>query len=133
QGAADADHVPHGHGADRSLLAIAKALDAARLQGGHGDHGHDHADGPHGGHDHGHADGGHDHGHADGPHDPHGLAADWGADPRSLEHPGERTDAGAHNRGHGRAWKQGDPVPAPILSSLPVRSRSRGRWDADGM
>ncbi|MER5423621.1 DUF4437 domain-containing protein [Streptosporangium roseum] len=140
QGAADADHVPHGHGADRSLLAIAKALDAARLQGGHGDHGHadgghdhGHTDGHHGDHDHGHADAHHNHGHTDGGHDLHGPAAEWGADPRSLEHPGERTDAGAHNRGHGRAWKQGDPVPAPILSSLPVRSRSRGRWDADGM
>ena len=30
-------------------------------------------------------------------------------------------------------WKEGDPIPAPILSSLPVRSRSRGRWDGDGM
>ena len=55
------------------------------------------------------------------------------ADPSTLEHADERTDAHAHNWGAGRPWKAGDPVPAPILSSLPVRSRSRGRWDADGM
>ncbi|WP_157249212.1 DUF4437 domain-containing protein [Nonomuraea typhae] len=60
-------------------------------------------------------------------------AADWGADPATLEHPDERTGAAAHNRGAGRAWKPGDPIPAPIISSLPVRSRSRGRWDGDGM
>ena len=45
----------------------------------------------------------------------------------------ERTDANAHNWGAGRVWTPGDPYPAPILSSLPVRSRSRGRWDGDGM
>jgi hypothetical protein len=54
-------------------------------------------------------------------------------DPRSLEHRDERTDEHRHNWGAGRAWKQGDPIPAPIVSSLPVRSRSRGRWDGDGM
>jgi hypothetical protein len=57
---------------------------------------------------------------------------DW-PDPRSLEHPDERTDARRHNWGAGRPWKPGDPTPAPIVSSLPVRSRSRGRWDGDGM
>lgn len=91
QGATDADVIPHGH-TDKSLLAIAKARDAARLQGGH--------------------------------------SHDWGADPASLEHPEERR---SHNWGEGRVWKPGDPIPAPILSSLPVRSRSRGRWDGDGM
>ena len=58
--------------------------------------------------------------------------ADW-PDPDTLEHADERTDALSHNWGAGRAWKEGDPTPAPIISSLPVRSRSRGRWDADGM
>lgn len=95
QGAKDADVIPHGH-TDKSLLALAKARDAARLQDGHG---HYH----------------------------------WGADAASLEHPDERTDGDAHNWGAGRVWKPGDPIPAPILSSMPVRSRSRGRWDGDGM
>jgi hypothetical protein len=99
-GATDDDYVPHGQGQDRSLTAIAKAMDIARLQGGH------------------------DHEHS---------AVDWGADPMSLEHRDERTDAHAHNWGRGRPWKEGDPIPGPILSSLPVRSRSRGRWDGDGM
>ena len=84
-------------------------------------HAHDHAHGrgrePHHGHDHEH-----------GP-----VHADWGADPRSLEHPDERTDALAHVPGAGRAWKKGDPIPAPILSSRPVRSRTAGRWNGDGM
>jgi hypothetical protein len=99
-GAADDDYVPHGQGRDPGLRAIAKALDIARLQGGHED----------------------DH-----------LHLDWGADPTGLEHHDERTDAHAHNWGRGRPWKEGDPIPGPILSSLPVRSRSRGRWDGDGM
>jgi hypothetical protein len=89
-GQATADHVPHGQGPDRSLIALAKKLDAQSLQGGHG-HSHE------------------------------------------LEHPDERTDAHSHDRGHGRAWKPGTPIPAPILSTLPVRSRTAGRWDADGM
>jgi hypothetical protein len=54
-------------------------------------------------------------------------------EPRTLEHPDERSDARSHNWGAGRSWKDGEPIPAPIVSSLPVRSRSRGRWDADGM
>jgi hypothetical protein len=86
-------------------MAIAKALDIARLQGGHDGDEHDH-----------------DHPHVD-----------WGADPSGLAHRDERTDAHAHNWGRGRPWKEGDPIPGPILSSLPVRSRSRGRWDGDGM
>ena len=97
-GKEDADYVQHGQGVDASLVAIAKSLDAERLQGGH-DHAH----------------------------------FDWGTDPASLEHPDERTDAHSHNWGQGRVWKEGDPIPAPIISSLPVRSRSRGRWDGDGM
>ncbi len=138
--------VPHGSGTDKSLIALAKAIDAAQLQGGHSsdghthdhDHDHDHShehshgDGPHS-HDHTH---GHDHDHAesqDGPAHPPIPALDWGADPRSLEHADERTDAGAHNWGRGRIWKKGMPIPGPIVSSLPVRSRSRGRWDGDGM
>lgn len=107
QGGRDVDFVPHGHGTDKSLPAIAKAMDAARLQGGHTDHDHDH-----------------DHGHDQ---------LDWGADPHTLEHADERTDSGAHDWGQSRPWKQGDPIPAPILSSLPVRSRSAGRWSTDGM
>ncbi|MEV0595499.1 DUF4437 domain-containing protein [Nonomuraea cavernae] len=118
QGAVDDDYTQHGQGTDPSLLALAKAVDAARLQGGHGP-GHDHS------HDHSH-DHDHEHGH-DVP------AVDWGVDPAALEHADERTDEHAHNWGRGRVWKSGDPIPAPILSSLPVRSRSRGRWDADGM
>ncbi|MFG2017909.1 DUF4437 domain-containing protein [Actinomadura geliboluensis] len=114
QGQIDEDYVQHGTGADKSLIAIAKAMDAARLQGGHGhDHGHDH-------------DGEHDHGHEP-------VAADWGAEPASLEHADERTDDLAHVWGAGRVWKEGDPIPAPILSSRPVRSRSAGRWNGDGM
>lgn len=62
-----------------------------------------------------------------------GDAASRWPDPRSLEHPDERTDAHRHNWGAGRSWTEGDPIPAPILSSLPVRSRSAGRWDGDGM
>ncbi len=100
-GAADDDYVPHGQGHDKSVTAIAKALDIARLQGGH--EGDDH------------------------------VHLDWGADPTSLEHHDERTDTHAHNWGRGRPWKEGDPIPGPILSSIPVRSRSRGRWDGDGM
>ncbi|MEU5882485.1 DUF4437 domain-containing protein [Spirillospora sp. NPDC047279] len=95
QGEPDDDFVQHGHGTDTSITAIAKALDAARLQGGHG--------------------------------------PDWGSHAPTLEHPDERSDGHAHNWGRGRSWKQGDPVPAPILSSLPVRSRSAGRWAGDGM
>jgi hypothetical protein len=72
--------------------------------------------------EHGHSHGG-DHGHS---HE------EW-PDPKTLEHPDERTDEGAYNWGYGRKWEPGMPIPAPILSSLPVRSRSRGRWDGDGM
>jgi hypothetical protein len=130
QDAPNAEFHLHGLGTDRSLIAMAKAMDAFNLQGGHGDgeaHSHDHD------HDHDHdAAGGHDHDHThDGDH-AH-LHADWGVDPRALEHPAERTDEQAHNWGAGRAWAEGDPIPAPIISSLPVRSRSRGRWDGDGM
>ncbi|WJK43037.1 DUF4437 domain-containing protein [Solwaraspora sp. WMMA2056] len=127
QGAPDDPFVPHGLGPDPSMIAIAKALDAANLQGGHGPtggHSHDHSHG----HDHGH---GHDHDHS---HDrPEPPAADWGAPHDSLAHPDERTGEHAHNWGAGRKWTAGDPIPGPILSSLPVRSRSRGRWDGDGM
>ncbi len=111
-GATDDDYVPHGQGQDPSLKAIAKALDIARLQGGHGD---DHADG-------------HDH-----PDHDEDRTVDWGTDPGTFEHADERTDSHAHNWGRGRAWQEGDPIPGPIVSSLPVRSRSRGRWDGDGM
>ena len=116
QGEPDAPYVQHGTGPDRSLIELAKALDTARLQGGHDDdtHDHDHGD------DHAHDV---DHTHAE---------LGW-ADPSSLEHPDERTDSHSHNWGAGRSWKQGDTIPAPIVSSLPVRSRSRGRWDADGL
>lgn len=111
----DAPYVQHGTGPDRSLIELAKAFDTQRLQGGHGDHDHgDHDDHDHGDHDHTYADLG------------------W-ADANSLEHPDERTDGRDYNWGAGRSWKPGDPIPAPIVSSLPVRSRSRGRWDGDGM
>ncbi|MGW4795900.1 DUF4437 domain-containing protein [Nonomuraea sp. NPDC004297] len=109
QGAGDSDWFPPGDGPDKSLLAIAKAMDAARLQGGHT------------GDEHGHEHDGHEHEHP---------ALDWGTDAAELEHPHERE---SHNWGQGRPWKPGDPVPAPIISTLPVRSRSRGRWDGDGL
>ena len=108
QGAVNDDIKPHGTGFDPSNRAIALALAAF----------HDHALGHGDGHDHG---------------DDSAADFDWGADPRSLEHADERTDRNAHNWGAGRPWKPGDPIPAPILSSLPVRSRSIGRWDGDGM
>jgi hypothetical protein len=126
QGEIDPGYVQHGQGTDHSLVAIAKALDAANLQGGHSD-GHDHS------HDHSHDHGeeGHIHyGEVDASTLP---ATDWGRDPKLLEHPEERTDANSHNWGAGRVWSEGNPYPAPIISSLPVRSRSRGRWDGDGM
>ncbi|TDC98256.1 DUF4437 domain-containing protein [Actinomadura sp. 7K507] len=114
QGQIDEPYVQHGTGTDKSLIAIAKAMDAANLQGGHGPgHSHDHD---------------HDHDHE---HEP--VSADWGAEPRSLEHPDDRTDELAHVWGAGRSWNEGDPIPAPILSSRPVRSRSAGRWNGDGM
>jgi hypothetical protein len=109
-GEIDDDYVQHGHGPDRSVLAIAKALDAARLQGGHAlahDHDHDH-----------------DHDEAE---------PDWGAPVEAPERPDERIGALRHVWGAGRAWRKGEPVPAPILSSRPVRSRTTGRWDGDGM
>lgn len=106
-GAEDAPFVPHGTGVDRSLIELAKAFDMARLGEGHGDHDHDEGAPS---------------------HDQLGWPA-----PRSLEHPDERTDDHRHDWGAGRAWKEGDPIPPPIVSSLPVRSRSRGRWDGDGM
>lgn len=125
-GKADDPLVIHGTGLDKSLMAIAKAKDAANLQGGHDDgHTHDH--------DHDHDD---EHSHDD---DQTATPAreridlDWGRDPAKLEHADERTDDGAYNWGHGRKWEPGDPIPAPILSSYPVRSRSRGRWNGDGM
>lgn len=108
-GEPDAPYVPHGQGTDQSLIAIAKAMDAANLQGGHG-HTHDHD---------------HDHDHA--------IEADWGAEVASLEHADDRTDDHRHIWGQGRAWKKGQPIPAPILSSRPIRSRTTGRWDGDGM
>ncbi len=125
----------HGSGADRSAIAIAKALDAFNLQGGHGGHeGHSH-DHDHD-HSHDHADEGHTHSDEEHTHEPQAremIDLDWGWSGRETEHADERTDAGAHNWGQGRPWKKGDPIPAPIISSLPVRSRSRGRWDGDGM
>ena len=74
------------------------------------------------GHSHDHSDEhGHDHSHDEWP------------DPKTLEHPEERSDGAIHNWGAGRKWEPGMPIPAPIISTLPVRSRSRGRWDGDGM
>ena len=73
-----------------------------------------------------------DHGHAHDDHS-HDVMAEW-PEPSVLEHPEERTDR-AHNWGTGRNYKQniGQETPVPIISTLPVRSRSRGRWDGDGM
>ena len=106
QGGHDPGYVQHGQGTDHSLVAIAKALDAARLQGGHTDeeHGHDH------GHEHGHAHGPLD-GHA-GAVDPAALPAlDFGPPAASLEHTAERTDDLVHNWGAGRSWTPGRPDP----------------------
>ncbi|MBB3041549.1 hypothetical protein FHU40_001350 [Nocardioides soli] len=131
QGQFDDPVRPHGTGADPSLIAIAKALDAQNLQGGHGDHAHDHSHD----HDHDHDHEGHDHAHEseDAGETREVIDLDWGWSGKDTEHAAERTDEHAHNWGAGRKWKQGDPIPAPILSSMPVRSRSRGRWDGDGM
>lgn len=119
-GQPDVDYVQHGTSFDKSLVAMAKAMDAARLQAGHdGDHDHSHG----GGRDHDHEHGAHTHTHAD---------YGW-PEPRSLEHPRERTDEHQHNWGAGRPHRDGESIPVPILSSLPVRSRSIGRWDGDGM
>lgn len=140
----DAPYVQHGTGPDRSLVAIAKAMDMANLGSGHGgeDHSHDSSSGSgdrlHS-HDHGsasaHGDVSTSSGSGSGDHD-HGDLTTAGLgfpDPATLEHPDERTDDHAHNWGAGRSWTPGDPIPTPIVSSLPVRSRSRGRWDGDGM
>lgn len=124
QGQLDKKPELHGVGPDQSVLAIAKALDAARLQGGHGDHDHDH-DGSD--HDHSHGEPGHDEPGRE------SIDLDWNWSGRDTEHAAERTDEHAHNWGAGRKWQDGDPIPAPILSSMPVRSRSAGRWDGDGM
>lgn len=111
QGKDDAPYVQHGTGTDRSLIELAKAFDKARLGEGHG-------------HDHSHDD--------DDVEVPSHEELGW-VDPATLEHPDERTDEQRHDWGAGRPWKEGDPIPAPIISSLPVRSRSAGRWDGDGM
>ena len=89
-----------------------------------------HEHGPDCDHDHDH---GHDHAHDDETPARESINLDWGWAGRATEDPEERTAADAHNWGRRVNWKDGDPVPAPILSSLPVRSRSRGRWDGDGM
>ena len=122
-GEPDADYVQHGTGPDRSMLELLKAVDMARLQGGHGDD-HDH--------DHDHDDATNTHTHDGSTHTHRPEDYGW-IDPRRLEHPDERTDDRSHMWGAGRPWREGDPMPGPILSTLPVRSRSTGRWDGDGM
>jgi len=116
-----------GTGADPSILAIMKAMDAANLQGGHGGHEHSHD------HDHDHSHGDHDHSHEPAEAAREVINLDWGWSGKAVEHRDERTGPHAHNWGTRVDWKDGDPIPAPIISSLPVRSRSRGRWDGDGM
>lgn len=113
----DAEYVQHGQGHDRSLVEIAKRLDMRNLSHGHGS----------GSEDRLHS---HDHDHDRDQLTTEGLG--W-PDPRTLEHADERTDEKSHDWGAGRPWAEGDPMVAPIISSLPVRSRSRGRWDGDGM
>ena len=102
-GMPDVDYQQHGSGVDPSLTAL--GLD----------------------HDHSHGEGGHT-------HDSEHSHAEW-LDPALLEHPDERTDAGAYNWGTGRKYEagKGQPTPGPIISTMPVRSRSAGRWDGDGM
>ncbi len=116
----------------RAIIAAMKKADAVALQGGHED-GHTHS------HDHDHSHGDeHDHGHS---HDEAAteesarerIDLDWGWAGKAVEHRDERTGELAHNWGARVTWEDGDPIPAPIISSLPVRSRSRGRWDGDGM
>lgn len=131
QGQQDTPVKQHGTGDDAAVIAMMKAMDAAQLQGGHG---HDHS------HDHSHEDG-HEHTHSHEHTHEHDEAAparevinlDWGWSGRDVEDPEERTAPDAHVWGRRLNWKDGDPIPAPILSSLPVRSRSTGRWDGDGM
>jgi Domain of unknown function (DUF4437) len=109
QGNIDPGYVQHGQGTDHSLVAIAKALDAANLQGGHGhDAGHVHVPG----------DEGHVHYGEVAADSLPGL--DFGADPAMLEHRDERT-AGAQ------------PIPRPLgrrrdvtlsaATSVPVAQR----------
>jgi hypothetical protein len=118
QGQSDVDYVQHGTGTDKSLIAMARAMEHARSLG------QDPA-----GHEHGNTDAEHEHSGQLPTH-----ASDYGwVDPKVLEHPDERTDDLSYNWGAGRPWRQGQPIPAPILSSLPVRSRSTGRWDGDGL
>ncbi|MBX6748814.1 MAG: DUF4437 domain-containing protein [Micromonosporaceae bacterium] len=122
QGDKVTDYREHGQGTDPSVLAMLKAMDAATLQGGHG-HSHDH--------EHSHSDEhSHDHDHS---HDEAAAKVDWGADPRQYERTGERTDANAYNWGASYPTGPADPTMAPIISTLPVRSRSRGRWNGEGM
>ena len=104
----------HGLGKDPSLMSMLKAIDAASLQGGHGEEGHSHD------HDH-------DHSHDDAP------VADFGSDPHHYEREGERTDELSYNWGATHRASPTDPTQAPIISTLPVRSRSRGRWNGEGM
>ena len=118
----------HGTGTDASVIAMMKAMDAAQLQGGHG-HDHDHSHD----HDHDHEHGEHTHTHEDAPAEREVINLDWGWSGRDTEDPEDRTAADQHIWGRRLNWKDGDPIPAPILSSLPVRSRSTGRWDGDGM
>ncbi len=138
QGGIDPGYVAHGQGTDHSLVAIAKALDAANLQGGHSGAEHSHE----AGHDHDHS---HDHGTGDvhvageeghvhyGAVDPAQPPGATGCDPRSSSTRTSAPTIAATTGVRAACWTPGDPYPAPILSSLPVRSRSRGRWDADGM
>ena len=103
QGQYDAPVEHHGSGFNKADVAIAKALDAFRLQGGHG----------------GQRRTRHDHSH-DGRPRAHARARRrprLGLERRDTEHADERTDDHAHNWGAGRNWQQGDPIPAPILSS----------------
>ena len=81
------------------------------------------------GHNHTHS---HDHSHEEAPQR-EVIDLDWGWSGRDVEDPEERTASDSHVWGRRLNWKDGDPIPAPILSSLPVRSRSTGRWDGDGM
>jgi len=111
----------------RAIIAAMKKADAEQLQGGHGhDHSHDHDHDHEGGHSH-------EHSHDEAPAAREVINLDWGWSGRDTEDPEERTAPDAHNWGRKINWKDGNPMPAPIISSLPVRSRSRGRWDGDGM
>ncbi len=115
QGNVDPGYVAHGQGTDHSLVAIAKAIDAANLQGGHGGHDHSHEDG----HDHVHVPGEDGHVHY-GAVDPAQLpGTDWGRDPAAARAPGRAHRRELAQLGRRPRLDAGRPVPRadPVVAA----------------